>query len=104
MAADIHVLEDLLPYASTGTAAGERRTEVKREDSLGAQHCRACNDRQGRPSFSSLERTTANEARMTSRTSGVWTGTDASVRSPTSSTSSPAADIARMPKGRSRMH
>lgn len=34
MAADVHDLEDLIPYASTSTAAGERRTEVKREDSL----------------------------------------------------------------------
>jgi hypothetical protein len=35
MAADLPDLEDLLPYASTSVAAGERRTEVEREDSLG---------------------------------------------------------------------
>jgi hypothetical protein len=34
MAAHRPDLEDLLPYASTSVAAGERRTEVKREDSL----------------------------------------------------------------------
>jgi hypothetical protein len=45
-AADVHDLEDLLPYASTGTAAGERRTEVKREDSLRVQHSLTRADRQ----------------------------------------------------------
>jgi hypothetical protein len=38
MVADVPDLEDLLRYASASTAAGERRTEVKCEDLLVAEH------------------------------------------------------------------
>jgi streptomycin 6-kinase len=41
LAAEPTDLEDLLPSASTSAAAGERRTKVKREDTLGPRLCTA---------------------------------------------------------------